>query len=246
MSILNAQLERNELCRLNQYLQSRVKSPFVCSVIELDAAFKMIAMMPDLILPSEWQPMLFGELEFESELEAMSIMNLVNRFYNQALREIREEKFDPLLCIEDELSPAVAPISHVKTWCDRLIATYQGVGGDSVAVIGCLFPFAVLAERISLIGEQDNKGDSIQDDSKHKLKYLEGFERNLQVLSVALVSEGKDDRRAFRANSSNSGANVIPFQRPAQKPGRNDPCPCGSGLKFKKCCLNNPEKLPGE
>lgn len=20
--------------------------------------------------------------------------------------------------------------------------------------------------------------------------------------------------------------------------GRNDPCPCGSGLKFKKCCLN--------
>jgi hypothetical protein len=21
-----------------------------------------------------------------------------------------------------------------------------------------------------------------------------------------------------------------------QKVGRNDPCPCGSGLKFKKCC----------
>jgi hypothetical protein len=20
--------------------------------------------------------------------------------------------------------------------------------------------------------------------------------------------------------------------------GRNDPCPCGSGKKFKKCCLN--------
>ena len=22
--------------------------------------------------------------------------------------------------------------------------------------------------------------------------------------------------------------------------GRNDPCPCGSGRKFKKCCLHNP------
>ena len=21
--------------------------------------------------------------------------------------------------------------------------------------------------------------------------------------------------------------------------GRNDPCPCGSGLKYKKCCLGN-------
>lgn len=25
--------------------------------------------------------------------------------------------------------------------------------------------------------------------------------------------------------------------------GRNDPCPCGSGIKFKKCCLNNPVNL---
>jgi len=22
------------------------------------------------------------------------------------------------------------------------------------------------------------------------------------------------------------------------KPGRNDPCPCGSGKKYKKCCEN--------
>lgn len=22
--------------------------------------------------------------------------------------------------------------------------------------------------------------------------------------------------------------------------GRNDPCPCGSGLKFKKCCFGKP------
>lgn len=24
--------------------------------------------------------------------------------------------------------------------------------------------------------------------------------------------------------------------------GRNDPCPCGSGLKFKKCCLRTLNK----
>ena len=27
-----------------------------------------------------------------------------------------------------------------------------------------------------------------------------------------------------------------PFIRKAQKVGRNDPCPCGSGKKYKKCC----------
>ncbi len=26
------------------------------------------------------------------------------------------------------------------------------------------------------------------------------------------------------------------FMRPGEKIGRNDPCPCGSGKKFKKCC----------
>lgn len=28
-----------------------------------------------------------------------------------------------------------------------------------------------------------------------------------------------------------------PYVRPEPKTGRNDPCPCGSGKKYKKCCL---------
>lgn len=27
-----------------------------------------------------------------------------------------------------------------------------------------------------------------------------------------------------------------PYRRPEPKVGRNDPCPCGSGKKYKKCC----------
>jgi hypothetical protein len=28
-----------------------------------------------------------------------------------------------------------------------------------------------------------------------------------------------------------------PFVNPGSKLGRNDPCPCGSGRKYKKCCM---------
>jgi SEC-C motif-containing protein len=28
-----------------------------------------------------------------------------------------------------------------------------------------------------------------------------------------------------------------PFKSATKKPGRNDPCPCGSGKKYKHCCL---------
>ena len=27
------------------------------------------------------------------------------------------------------------------------------------------------------------------------------------------------------------------------KPGRNDPCPCGSGRKYKQCCLSKADAL---
>lgn len=30
---------------------------------------------------------------------------------------------------------------------------------------------------------------------------------------------------------------IAPFVRSGPKIGRNDPCPCGSGKKYKKCCL---------
>ena len=31
---------------------------------------------------------------------------------------------------------------------------------------------------------------------------------------------------------------ILPFVKEEPKIGRNDPCPCGSGKKYKKCCLN--------
>jgi uncharacterized protein YecA (UPF0149 family) len=30
---------------------------------------------------------------------------------------------------------------------------------------------------------------------------------------------------------------VDPIKKDGQEPRRNDPCPCGSGKKYKQCCL---------
>ena len=32
------------------------------------------------------------------------------------------------------------------------------------------------------------------------------------------------------------GSNEVPYVRGNKKIGRNDPCPCGSGKKYKQCC----------
>jgi uncharacterized protein YecA (UPF0149 family) len=31
---------------------------------------------------------------------------------------------------------------------------------------------------------------------------------------------------------------LVPFKRTTPKVGRNEPCPCGSGKKYKKCCFD--------
>jgi hypothetical protein len=51
----------------------------------------------------------------------------------------------------------------------------------------------------------------------------------------ALVSNYKKNNE--QAKLENKGK-VVPFKRDTPKVGRNDPCPCGSGKKYKKCCLN--------
>lgn len=39
---------------------------------------------------------------------------------------------------------------------------------------------------------------------------------------------------AFQAAA---GGKARPITNPGSKLGRNDPCPCGSGQKYKKCCM---------
>ena len=41
------------------------------------------------------------------------------------------------------------------------------------------------------------------------------------------------------ASGADDGSVKQQPKRVAKKVGRNDPCPCGSGLKYKKCCGRN-------
>ncbi len=46
----------------------------------------------------------------------------------------------------------------------------------------------------------------------------------------------KEDRLAYAEASAARGAPPEPYERAGPKVGRNDPCPCGSGKKYKRCC----------
>lgn len=70
----------------------------------------------------------------------------------------------------------------------------------------------------------------------------------LQMVKLGLMSSLTVDGVVYTKESPEVAA--VEIERIIHQPvintmtwGRNDPCPCGSGRKYKKCCLNSQLQL---
>ena len=62
--------------------------------------------------------------------------------------------------------------------------------------------------------------------------YIERLKRHYNLFKDEIEKEEKKIQKQGKNTDSNYNAlSSLP------KVGRNDPCPCGSGKKYKKCCL---------
>ena len=69
---------------------------------------------------------------------------------------------------------------------------------------------------------------------------IDDVERAMSWMSIFQFNKYEMDDEATENDDWSSNFDiepVIPHIRVAPKIGRNDPCPCGSGKKYKKCCL---------
>ena len=62
---------------------------------------------------------------------------------------------------------------------------------------------------------------------------VDGTEKTLS-LQLANLSLATGEDAASGARAQGTATQVTPTAQKKAKP--NDPCPCGSGLKYKKCC----------
>lgn len=80
-------------------------------------------------------------------------------------------------------------------------------------------------------GEDDSQGE-VEFIARYK---LQGIPQHHHEKSLFVKQDGEwffKDGKVLHAGPSEKPAPVVN----ADKTGRNDPCPCGSGKKFKKCC----------
>jgi hypothetical protein len=66
----------------------------------------------------------------------------------------------------------------------------------------------------------------------------EAFEQMLEEQGLAAFAEPSDDSVFVGGDPAAPAPDVVMVGK-SQQPiaGRNDPCPCGSGKKYKRCCL---------
>jgi tetratricopeptide (TPR) repeat protein len=62
------------------------------------------------------------------------------------------------------------------------------------------------------------------------------FGETMGEQSILLPGDTADD---FYGEDNDANRFPEPYMRPSPKIGRNAPCPCGSGKKYKKCCAGN-------
>lgn len=123
----------------------------------------------------------------------------------------------------------------------------------------CLLPHCACTDTILNIFSTNQKGETGDELCTISLKYKkgkwEGFEQLSENISLktykaailaqipnfyAQLKERHVKLKAIYAHCKKKHHSPNE-KRQLPKVGRNDPCPCGSGKKYKKCCLNNAE-----
>ncbi len=219
-------LTRAELSRLGAFLNS-CEGDSTMNLEELDGFFAALIAGPESVMPSEYLPEVFGgeldeSCEFESIEEANEILGLLNRHWNAIAATLyKGEVYIPLL-LKDENGSL-----HGNDWARGFIrGTFMRCDGWVDLVKheengGYLVPMMMLYHE----HDEDPKMRPNPITSKMREEIVAG-------MAAGLVGAYQyfRDRRQYEITS------VHEPRRGTAKLGRNEPCPCGSGKKYKKCC----------
>jgi len=90
--------------------------------------------------------------------------------------------------------------------------------------------------------------DRIKKDTVEKLyavqiaKEQEVKEMKAERKQTFILSRGRESSQSGGGETEDGKG--VTVRREGKKVGRNDPCPCGSGKKYKRCCLLKEEARP--
>lgn len=220
-----------EANRLDDYLMGIPRTAGVGNVETLDGFLSAVVVSPELILPAEWlAEVLGGSPEFSDAAQGADSTDLLMRAYNHTLTRVSRPPVNPADQVDDpDLPFLMLPPDDEELDLDA-----------TEPPVGAFWASGFLTGRML----RADAWDALCDD-------WDGLADDLDACDSLLAGLAEDDpRAALRLGERLEILGAIPgllhdlhearplpepFRREAPKVGRNDPCPCGSGIKYKKC-----------
>ena len=223
----NEPLKDAEFDRLGEFLKSCAGGKTM-NVEELDGFFAALVARPEVVMPSEYLPEVFGgEMseahEFGSLEEASEIIALLMRHWNDIAATLSKDEVYLPIPLEDE-----SGVSHGNDWARGFMRGVEMCHDGWAGLMadedngGCTIPMLMLYH-----------GHDPDPEMRPKPIGAEQCENVIEHMAAGLLGA----YRYFRQQGlPGLGTRAQQTQKTRSKIGRNDPCPCGSGKKYKHCC----------
>ena len=223
----NEPLTESELDHLGRFLKN-CKGSKAMNLEELDGFFAALIAGPEIVTPSEYMPEVLGSEtpethQFESLEEAKEILGLMMRHWNDIAGTLSNGKvYFPLLQLDKNGE------QHGNDWARGFIRGTRMRQDGWVELLADDDHGGCMISMMMLYHEHD-------EDPSMRPKPI-GPEQREKVIS-SLAAGLVEAYLYFRQDGLRHVSTHRPEPQHANvKIGRNDPCPCGSEKKFKRCC----------
>lgn len=227
-----APLNDSELDHLEELLESEVFAGEAMRLDEIQAMICAIVSGPVPVAPSIWLPEVLGKgLEDATNPVVGETLELLMRLNNDiAASLLAEDAIAPVLYPEDESCETY----DYAAWADSYVFG-AGLAGDWYELAGkhaddlseLLEPLFLLN---GMLKEDVEKSGERWFAPAEEARLVGDIQENLAVVVQTLYNFWRNKRQGGTVRNEEA------------KSGRNDPCPCGSGRKYKQCC-GRPDKL---
>ena len=192
----------------------------------LDGFLTALICGPQLVAPSKYFPKILGEAAFDDAASAQRFLSLIMRHWNSIANTLNSGEVYLPLMLEDE-----SGIAQGNDWANGFLRGMEFGREDWSLLLNNEDHGGSLIAIFSLANEHDR-------DPKMR-PYKRPISAEVRERLIAGAAAGTMQiYRYFKAQRSVAKeplrdlANCLPNM---PKIGRNDPCPCGSGRKFKQC-----------
>lgn len=225
-------LNDSDFDRLEELLETEVFQGDAMRLDEIQAMLCAVVSSPVPITPAVWLPEALGKGLTDMIVPQISeTIELLMRLNNDlAAALLDDETISPILYPLDERCEEY----DYAAWADTYVFGagladdwFEMAGKHSDELSELLEPMFLLN---GMLKEDVEKSGERWFLPAEEARLVEEIRENLPVIVQSIYN--------FWRNKRSGG----PAKQTDPKSGRNDPCPCGSGRKFKQCC-GRPEKL---